>query len=284
MKLRFWGTRGSISKAGASTLKYGGSTSCVEIRSSRGTLIILDCGTGAMALGDALQKEGGPITGYMCISHTHWDHIQGLPFFTPLFVPGNTFHIFGPKGLDKCLKQTLEMQMQDSYLPINADAFGAVVKYHDIVEESFMVEDVRISTHYLNHPALTLAYRVECDGASVVYCTDHEMYDRSLAGGGYPAPGSADDLHCSFFRGCSLLIHDSQYTKEEYQEKVGWGHSTWEYVIHMAAWAQRSPVLDSHPIATLCALVLCCHLQQEDADLVNTSKSSEAFKSVHGIP
>eukprot|EP00899_Mesostigma_viride_P006217 jgi/Mesvir1/15597/Mv03207-RA.3 len=238
MKLRFWGTRGSISKAGASTLKYGGSTSCVEIRSSRGTLIILDCGTGALALGDALQKKGGPITGYIFISHTHWDHIQGLPFFTPLFVPGNTFHIFGPKGLDKCLKQTLEGQMQYSYFPVTADAFGAVVKYHDIVEESFMVEDVRISTHYLNHPALTLAYRVECDGASVVYCTDHEMYDRSLAGGSYPAPGSADDLHCSFFRGCSLLIHDSQYTKEEYQEKVGWGHSTWEYVIHMAAWAQ----------------------------------------------
>lgn len=248
MQVRFWGTRGSIAKAGPTTVRYGGNTSCVEVRSASGGILVLDGGTGAHGLGQALVREGeAAARGHVLLSHTHWDHIQGLPFFAPLFVPGNEWHVYGPQGLGPSLGEVLSGQMQYTYFPITPAEYRADVAYHDLVEGSFEVGDIRVTTHYLNHPALTLAYRIEADGATLVYATDHEPHLHRLADGGAPPEGGEDERHGQFLAGADLVIHDAQYTAAEYPARRGWGHSTMEYVVDLArAGAVRSLALFHH--------------------------------------
>jgi phosphoribosyl 1,2-cyclic phosphodiesterase/DNA-binding response OmpR family regulator len=235
MEVRFWGTRGSIAKAGPSTVRYGGNTSCVEVRSGAGTLLILDCGTGAHGLGQALMAGATALRGHLLLTHTHWDHIQGFPFFAPLFAPGNGWDVYGPRGLGESLRETLAGQMQYLYFPVALEQLGATVRYHDLVEGAFAIADVRVSARYLNHPALTLGYRLEADGVTLVYATDHEPHARELA---EARPGveitGEDRRHVDFLAGADLVIHDAQYTSGEYPAKVGWGHSTIEYVVEVA--------------------------------------------------
>lgn len=232
MRVRYWGTRGSIATPGPTTLRYGGNTSCVEVRSDSGALILLDCGTGAHALGQTLQ--GQPCSGHILISHTHWDHIQGLPFFAPLFVPGNVWHIYGPRGLGQSLREVLAGQMEYAYFPVALNAFAAEVHYHEVVEGGFTIDDVRIATQYLNHPALTVGYRIEADGATAVYASDHEPNNADAGQGCGEPPEGGDIAHVEFLRDADLVIHDAQYTAAEYPSKIGWGHSTVEYVVDMA--------------------------------------------------
>jgi phosphoribosyl 1,2-cyclic phosphodiesterase/CheY-like chemotaxis protein len=246
VRVAFWGTRGSIAKPGPSTARYGGNTACVEVRSSRGTLVVIDCGTGGHPLGQALVSAGAQgLRGHMLISHTHWDHIQGIPFFAPLFVPGNEWDIYGPKGLGQSLRETLTGQMQYAYFPITLDQCGAKIRYHDLVEGTFEIDDIKVSTQYLNHPALTLGYRLEADGAAVVYCSDHEPYARVLATGAGDIIGQ-DLRHAEFIDRADLLIHDAQYTAEEYQARVGWGHSSVEYVMKLCEYAEVKRVALTH--------------------------------------
>src|SRR5262249_54563338 len=234
MKVRFWGTRGSIATPGGTTLRYGGNTSCVEVRSDSDEVILIDCGTGAHAFGKALAAQGKACSGHILISHTHWDHIQGLPFFAPLFVEGNEWHIYGPRGLSQSLRDVLAGQMEYEYFPVTLNQFKARIHYHEVVEGSFAIGDVRITTHYLNHPALTVGYRLEADGAAVVHASDHEPHSVG-AGEGHPEAAEAgDDAHVEFMRGADLVIHDAQYTAAEYPGKVGWGHSTIEYAVDAA--------------------------------------------------
>lgn len=239
MRVTFWGTRGSIAKAGPSTVRYGGNTACVAIRSARGTLVVVDCGTGAHGLGVDLleQSDGAPIDGHLLISHTHWDHIQGLPFFAPLFQPGNSWHIYGPRGLGGSVIETLAGQMQYSYFPITLEQLAAQVDYHDLVEGTFAIDDLSITTQYLNHPALTLGYRIEADGATVVYASDHEPHRAELAIGGDLTSSPHDAAHLRFLEHADLVIHDAQYLADEYADKAGWGHSTVEYVVDAASQA-----------------------------------------------
>lgn len=246
MQVRFWGTRGSIATPGPTTLRYGGNTSCVEIRSDAGAQILIDCGTGAAALGQALMREGRGKTGHILISHTHWDHIQGLPFFAPLFVAGNEWHIYGPRGLGQSLREVLAGQMEYAYFPVALNAFAATIHYHEVVEGGFAIDDVRVATQYLNHPALTVGYRLEADGASVVYASDHEPHSADAGHGYAPAPEGGDATHVEFLRDADLLIHDAQYTAAEYPSKLGWGHSTIEYVVDMAVAANVQQVALYH--------------------------------------
>jgi phosphoribosyl 1,2-cyclic phosphodiesterase len=177
MRVQFWGTRGSIAKPGPSTARYGGNTSCIEVRSARETLVIIDCGTGGHSLGQKLMSGGAQrLRGHILISHTHWDHIQGIPFFHPLFVPGNEWDIYGPRGLGQSLREILAGQMQYTYFPVPLDQCRAKIRYHDLVEGTVDIDDIKVSTHYLNHPALTLGYRLEADGVTVVYACDHEPH------------------------------------------------------------------------------------------------------------
>jgi phosphoribosyl 1,2-cyclic phosphodiesterase len=233
VEVTFWGTRGSIAKAGPTTVRYGGNTSCVSVRTDGGTLLVLDCGTGIHELGQVLSRQEGPVDGHLLIGHTHWDHIQGLPFFVPLFEEGNTWHVYGPRGLDHSIDDTLAGQMQYTYFPVQLLDFAAAIEYHDLVEGQFQIDDVTITTRYLHHPALTLGYRIEADGATLVYSSDHEPSTS--------APGTGldreDALHVGFVRDADLLIHDAQYLEEEYPEKVGWGHSTIEYAVDVAVTA-----------------------------------------------
>ncbi|MGE0530315.1 MAG: MBL fold metallo-hydrolase [Hyphomonadaceae bacterium] len=234
MQVRFWGTRGSIATPGGATLRYGGNTSCVELRPDSGETILIDCGTGAHALGQALIAEGRAARGHILISHTHWDHIQGLPFFAPLFVAGNEWQIYGPRGLGQSLRDVLAGQMEYAYFPVALNAFAAKVHYHEVVEGGFAIGDTRIVTQYLNHPALTVGYRLEADGASVVYASDHEPHSPDAGEGHAEEAEGGDVAHIDFLRDADLVIHDAQYTAEEYPSKIGWGHSTIEYAVDMA--------------------------------------------------
>jgi phosphoribosyl 1,2-cyclic phosphodiesterase len=270
MRIRFWGTRGSLPKPGPTTLRYGGNTPCVEIRPADESLIVLDCGTGAQNLGEALAASGA-VRGHLLITHMHWDHIQGLPFFAPLFAPGNEWDIYGPGSLGQRLQEVLEGQMAYPYFPIALHQFGATIRYHDLGERAFHLGSVRVTPRYLNHPTLTLGYRLDTEGVSVVYATDHEPHApyqsaSSTLNGAMPplVPVHREDQeHIAFLAGADLVIHDAQYTLEEYQQRLGWGHSPVEYVVDvaLAARVKRLALFHHEPWhddATLDRLVEVC--------------------------
>ena len=248
MEITFWGTRGSIAKPGPATVRYGGNTSCVAVRSDAGTLVVIDCGTGAHGLGRHLiaEADGAPVDGHILVSHTHWDHIQGLPFFAPLFQAGCHWQISGPSGLGGSLSEILAGQMEYTYFPVAVDQLAASVTHQDLVEGTFDIEDVHVEARFLNHPALTLGYRLDVDGAVVVYSSDHEPHDHDLAAGGDVARNRHDDAHAAWLAGADLLIHDAQYLASEFADHVGWGHSTVEYVIDVARRADVATVALYH--------------------------------------
>ncbi len=252
MKITFWGTRGSLAKPGPDTVRYGGNTSCVELRTASGTLIVIDCGTGGHALGQHLVRNSkGPVDGHLLFSHTHWDHIQGVPFFAPLFIPGNSWNIYGPKGLSESVRTALSGQMEHTYFPVALEHLGATIRYHDLVEGIFNVGDVRISTRYLNHTALTLGYRFEADGAVLVYCCDHEPHSPALLSGKCAITG-IDRHYADFVAGADLVIHDAQYVSADFPAKLGWGHSSVEYAVRVCrdAGVKRVALTHHDPLRT----------------------------------
>jgi ribonuclease BN (tRNA processing enzyme)/CheY-like chemotaxis protein len=201
-------------------------------------------GTGAAVLGRELMARGA-LRGHVLISHTHWDHIQGIPFFAPLFIPGNEWDIYGPRGLGQTLRDTLAGQMQYTYFPVGLEQLGANIRYHDLVEGRLRIGDIEVTSRYLNHPALTLGYRLEADGVAVVYACDHEPYSRALATGSGDISGE-DRRHAEFLAGADLVVHDAQYLASEYTQKVGWGHSTIEYALAVARFAKVKQLALSH--------------------------------------
>jgi CheY-like chemotaxis protein/phosphoribosyl 1,2-cyclic phosphodiesterase len=268
MRIRFWGTRGSLAKPGPSTIRYGGNTSCVEVRAEDGTLIILDCGTGAHELGRNLVASGvQPIRGHLLLTHTHWDHIQGFPFFAPLFIEGNEWDVYAAQGLGQRLEDTLAGQMEYEYFPVTLGQLGATIRYHDLVEGTFDLGVVQVSARYLNHPGLALGYRLEAGGVAVVYATDHEPHSRhqpEVADPHQLLPVHREDQrHVEFLAGADLVIHDAQYTLEEYPSKLTWGHSPAELAVDfaLAAGVKRLALFHHDPLrddAALDRLVDAC--------------------------
>ncbi len=256
MRIRFWGTRGSIAKPGPSTVRYGGNTSCVEVR-AEDTLIVLDCGTGAHELGQQIVAANPePVRGHLLISHTHWDHIQGFPFFAPLFRAGSEWDVYAPRQRGKSLQEILAAQMQYTYFPVPLGELAATIRYHELTEGEFELGSVRVITRYLNHPAPVLGYRLEAGGVSVVYATDHEPHSRhhtSKKPDDGAAPVHAEDKrHIEFLSKADLVIHDAQYTLEEYPEHLSWGHCPAEWAVDfaVAAHAKRLALYHHDPSRT----------------------------------
>lgn len=256
MRLRFWGTRGSIAAPGPETLRYGGNTACVEVRADDGTLLVFDCGTGARKLGLTLAQEG-PARVHLFISHTHSDHIQGLPFFVPAFLRGSHLTIYGPAGIDRSFPSAVGGQMDYAYFPVPIRDLPARVDFEELGEGDFAVGDIHVRTHYLNHTAPTLAYRIELGGVTVVYATDHEPHadvawhpDPPGADQTDALPHPGDARHAEFLAGADLVIHDAQYTAAEFPAKIGWGHSPVEYAVGvaLAARARRLALFHHDPM------------------------------------
>ncbi len=253
MILRFWGTRGSIATPGPSTVEFGGNTSCMELVTKAGARFIFDCGTGVRLLGNhLLAQKQRPITATVMLTHTHWDHIQGFPFFAPLFIPGNVFRVCGPPGANTSLPEVLSGQMEYTYFPVELSQLGAKIVYQDLTEGTHDLEGVRISAQLLNHPAIALGYRVEADGASVLYLCDHEPYWEPLWHSGSD-PGRLESIlhegdrrHAQFMLAADVVVHDAQYTPQEYPNRKNWGHSTWSYVTQIAAAAGVKRLILTH--------------------------------------
>jgi CheY-like chemotaxis protein/phosphoribosyl 1,2-cyclic phosphodiesterase len=254
MKVRLWGTRGSIATPGPGTNQFGGNTSCVEVTTAAGERFVIDCGTGARVLGAAwMAKVSRPITATILLSHTHWDHIQGFPFFAPLFLPDSKLAVYAPQGSGHSLPNVLAGQMEFTYFPVELDQLPARLSYHELLEGTHEIAGVRIAVQYLNHPAVALGYRFEADGATVLYVCDHEPFSATLWRPDAP-PGQLDSIlhagdarHARFLANADLVIHDAQYTPEEYPAKRNWGHSPFDYVVEVAAAAGvRRLVLTHH--------------------------------------
>jgi phosphoribosyl 1,2-cyclic phosphodiesterase len=244
MRVRFWGTRGSIATPGPSTVRFGGNTPCVELITHSDQRLILDSGTGIRSLGIDLGHLPLPLRATLLLSHTHWDHIQGLPFFEPLFVPGNEFTICAPEGVGASLTDVLARQMEFTYFPVKLDQLPAKIHFRELREGTHNINGISVKTQYLNHPALCLGYRIEADGVSIVYLSDHEPFSETLwradarSGGVSSILHDGDRRHAEFMQGADLVIHDSQYTSQEYLSKKNWGHSTYQYCVKVAAAAE----------------------------------------------
>lgn len=244
MKVRFWGVRGSIPSPGPHTMRYGGNTTCIEVRGDDGTLVILDAGTGIFPLAQSLLKSL-PVTANIFITHTHWDHIQGLPFFTPLYIPGNTVRIWGAKDFvsGRGIEQVMEVQLQYSYFPINEAQVRDGVEYFAAnVGEPVTIGGLTITPCMLSHPVVNYGYRIDGDGKSMFFTGDHEPWYNIYQPGeeGFDEFQHMVDLQQqqldAQIAGIDLLIADSSYTRAEYPAKVGWGHGTVEG--HLA-WARN---------------------------------------------
>lgn len=227
IKVKFWGTRGSIPTPGGNTLKYGGNTSCVEVRLPDDQLLIFDAGTGIRSLGNDLLKKGKRVKASIFISHPHWDHIQGLPFFVPAYLPGNEFVIYGAEQPDIHLSEIISAQMESVYFPVALKSMAASITFTRLSEGRYELKEARaiLDTIFCNHPGFTLAYRLTQGQRKLVYMTDNEL-DSSSA--------SQKAKFIDFVNGVDLLIHDAQYTEQEYATKRGWGHTTWPTALEVA--------------------------------------------------
>jgi CheY-like chemotaxis protein/phosphoribosyl 1,2-cyclic phosphodiesterase len=254
VRVRFWGVRGSIAAPGPETIRYGGNTPCVTIERGR-DLLILDAGTGIRKLGVTLKAEADsrPQHLHMLITHTHWDHIQGFPFFVPAYVPGNRLDVYGPPSMEKPLEKVLRGQMDPAYFPVALGEMAADIRVHEIREPDLDVGPFKVRAKYVNHPGVTMAFRIEIEGTVVTYATDTEPYRSLLAGQARPDldveayAGRRDAELVEFARDADLYIADSQYTPSEYVQKRGWGHTCYTDAIEIALAANaRRVVLFSH--------------------------------------
>ncbi len=221
MRIRFWGSRGTIAAPGSDTVRYGGNTSCVEVRLDDGTLLVLDAGTGARALGHALVEEQPPRIDLL-ITHLHVDHVEGLGVFEPIWRAGTDLHIWGPASPLVSLEERLAKYFSPPLFPVHLSEVPAMVTFHDAPEGSWTIGGATMRSASIQHQGITVGYRMEADGVSIAYLTDHEpALGTDLA---TAAPEWISGAALAW--GTDVLIHDCQYTEEEYASRVGFGHSS----------------------------------------------------------
>lgn len=222
MNVQFWGVRGTFPVPGENSIYYGGNTNCVTLSLAKKHFFIFDAGTGIKKLSDYLIKQKHfPISGKIFLSHPHYDHINGIPFFVPLYMHGNEFDFFGPPQGDIDLEQVISGQMDSIYFPITMKEFSAKISFRDLKEESFNINEVQIRTIYLNHPGRCLGFRVQYNDKVFCYITDHEFYLENA-----PFHNSFDeDRLIQFMKDADIAVMDTTYKDSEYVMKIGWGHS-----------------------------------------------------------
>lgn len=251
MRVIFWGVRGSVPCPGPDTVRYGGNTTCVELRcEAEGRMFIIDAGTGIRPLGDRLARRDIP-AGLrrvdIFLSHSHWDHILGLPFFAPLYMKGIKVRFYGPVTFEQdSLEKVLRGQFAYRYFPVRIEELASELEFVELGEGAVDLGDgVRLTTKYLNHPVSCMGYRFECDGKSVATAFDTEpfrnlfaadptdpAFDAGLVREGETAAAEQNGLVEEFMAGADLVIHDAQYTREEYlSSRIGWGHSSMEHAL-----------------------------------------------------
>jgi phosphoribosyl 1,2-cyclic phosphodiesterase/ActR/RegA family two-component response regulator len=245
VSVRFWGVRGSLPTPGPATVHYGGNTSCIEVRAD-GEIIILDAGTGIRGLGLNLGKEfkGVPLSMTLLISHTHWDHIQGLPFFDAAYNPANKLRILGYEGAQAGLHTVLSSQMESPYFPVGFQQLPGHITIEELKDSTFSIGQVEVKTMFLNHPGVCVGYRLNTSAGAIAYLPDNEPYQRYKFHTGQPEVASSteflqygrrmDERLTEFVRGAEVLILDSQYDLTEYQTRVGWGHGCVDDAVALA--------------------------------------------------
>ena len=235
-RVQFWGTRGSIPSPGRSTVRYGGNTPCVEVRTSDGWLVVLDAGTGIRELGHTLieRANGAPIQGDIFLTHAHWDHIQGMPFFAPIFQRGNHFTIWGSKSLETSIDRVVRDQMSPVVFPVTFEELDATIDFRQIAEgERCAGTGYEVTAMEVRHPGGALAYRFvepRTKPQALVYVSDNELGHSDK----YKTPTGWRERFVEFVQGAKVLVHDTTYTTEEYDHHRGWGHSTYRDGVDLA--------------------------------------------------
>ncbi len=238
--LRYWGVHGTMPVPGPETVRYGGNTSCVSMEFAKGGFFIFDAGTGIKALSNHIMANSISLVGAkLFISHPHWDHINGLPFFIPLYLQGNEIEICGPAHGDITMRDLISGQMDGAYFPVNIKEFSAMVNFRDLREEVIEIDDIKVKSMLLNHPGNCLGYRVEYRDRKICYVTDNELYPESSP---LYNPYYLNQL-TEFVKDADILITDCTYTDDEYEGKSGWGHSSVTPVVDLA---DRSNVKSLH--------------------------------------
>jgi ribonuclease BN (tRNA processing enzyme) len=231
MRLTLWGTRGSLPAPGPETVRYGGNTSCVEVRDAQDTVLVLDAGSGIRRLGTRLAGGAGRVD--LLLTHLHMDHILGLGFFAPLHQPGRSVHIWGPASATLSLAQRLTRYLSPPLFPVHLRDLPCALELHEVPCGEFVVGEFTISAALVCHPGPTVGYRITASGTTLTYLPDHEP---AL---GVPRPflDGAWTSGYALSAGADLLIHDAQYAEEEYAQRIGWGHSTLPQAVAFASLA-----------------------------------------------